>query len=507
VHPQNLFILDERFVFLYPEILSLNLFLHMPQSTPDNPAGGLIRSIGLYGGIALVVGNMIGSGVFKKVAPMSAELQSPGLVLLAWLLAGMVTLFGSLTNAEIAGMIVEPGGQYAYFKRMYGRAFAFFYGWTCFSVYQCASQASIAYVFAHSFNTLVPLPRLDASWEAIHVLGIFTPFDNFGVKILTVGLLALLTTINYFGVKYGSALSSVLSSTVVVCIFGIILLGLSIGGGSWNNMLTPAPGYAESKVATSSGGFLSALFTAMIGAFWAYDGWNNLGMLGGEIKNPHRNIPLGLTGGVAIVTFVYLLVNFTYLYVLPIDLIIDVAQTPNAIAAVEVVRWFMGAAGALGVSLLILMATFNSTNTSILANSRIYYAMALDGLFFRAAASHHPVYRTPAVSLIMQGVWASVLVFSGSFDQLTDMLIFAVFIFYGAGAFGVFVLRRKMPDVPRPYRAVGYPLIPAIFVLFCVTLLGVSLVERPRESFLALALIACGIPFYWYWSRQKAAPM
>jgi APA family basic amino acid/polyamine antiporter len=478
----------------------------MPTPSPVNPPGGLLRTIGLYTAIALVVGNMIGSGVFKKVAPMSAELQSPGLVLLAWLLAGMVTLCGALTNAEIAGMIVEPGGQYVYFKRMYGRAFAFFYGWSCFSVIQCASQASIAYVFAHSFNSLLPLPRLSEAWETIQVLGIFTPFDNFGVKVLTVGLLTLLTTINYFGVKYGSSLSGLLSSTVVICIFGIILLGLSVGGGSIDHLRTDAIGYAESKVAASSLGFLGALFTAMIGAFWAYDGWNNLGMLGGEVKNPHRNIPLGLTGGVAIVTFVYLLVNATYLYILPIDQIIQVARTPNGIAAVEVMRWLMGPAGALGVSLLILLATFNSTNTSILANSRIYYAMAKDGLFFRAAATHHPVYRTPAVSLVMQAVWASALVFSGSFDQLTDMLIFAVFIFYGAGAFGVFVLRKKMPDTPRPYRAVGYPVVPAVFVLFCATLLIVSLVERPRESFLALALIACGIPFYLYWRKRPDVP-
>ncbi|MES2731159.1 MAG: amino acid permease [Bacteroidota bacterium] len=463
---------------------------------------GLLRSIGLFAAIALVVGNMIGSGVFKKVAPMSAALQSPGLVLLAWLLAGVVTLFGALTNAEIAGMIVEPGGQYAYFKRMYGRGFAFFYGWTCFSVYQCASQASIAYVFAQSFHSLVPLPHLSAEWEVIHVLGIFTPFDNLGVKILTIGLLSLLTTINYFGVKYGSTLSSVLSSAVVICIVGIILLGLSIGGGSFDNIVTPASSFEQSAVAQSSLGFLSALFTAMMGAFWAYDGWNNLGMLGGEIKNPHRNIPLALTGGVAIVTAVYLLVNFTYLYTMPMEEIIQVAKTPNAIAAIEAVRRFMGSDGALAVSLLILMATFNSTNTSILSNSRIYFAMANDGLFFQSAATYHPVYRTPSVSLVMQAIWASVLVFSGSFDQLTDMLIFAVFIFYGAGAFGVFVLRRKMPDVPRPYRAVGYPVIPALFVLFCVVLVGVSLVAKPRESIQALVLMMSGIPFYWAWRKQ-----
>ncbi|MBC7920436.1 MAG: amino acid permease [Ferruginibacter sp.] len=478
--------------------------LAKPAPAVETHTTGLLRGIGLFAAISLVVGNVIGSGVFKKVAPMSAELQSPGLVLLAWLLAGIVTLCGVLTNAEIAGMIAEPGGQYVYFRRMYGKAFAFFYGWSCFTVIQCASQASIAYVFAESFNSLVPLPHLSAAWEAWSVAGVFFPLDNLGVKLLTVALLSLLTTINYFGVKYGSNIASVLASAVVVCLFGVILLGLSIGGGSADHLRTNAVSYAQSDVATSSWGFLGAIFAAMMSAFWAYDGWNNLGFLGGEIKNPTRTIPRALIAGVSTVVVVYLLANFTYLFVMPIEELIRVHQTPNAIAAIEVVRRFLGSGGALAVSLLILLATFNSTNTSILSNARIYFAMANDGLFFRSAATVHPRYRTPSVSLLMQGAWASVLVFSGSFDQLTDMLIFALFIFYGAGAFGVFVLRRKMPEAPRPYRAVGYPVVPALFVLFCAVLVVVSLFAKPRESTQALVLIGSGVPFYWFWRKRTS---
>jgi APA family basic amino acid/polyamine antiporter len=465
---------------------------------------GLIKSIGLFTAITVVLSSMIGSGVFKKVAPMSDNLMSPELVLMCWLLAGFISLLGSLTNAEIAGLIAEPGGQYVYFRRMYGKAFAFFYGWACFAVIQTASQASIAYVFAQSVNALAPLPRLSPALEDISILGFLYPLKNLGVKLLTVSLLALLASINYRGVKYGSSVSRVFTTAIVICIFAIVILGLTVSGGSIDNIYTDAPGYLESAVNTSKLGLIGAIFTSMISAFWAYDGWNNLSFLGGEVKNPKRTIPLALIIGVSTVTLIYLLINFTYLFVMPINEMIAVFNTPNTIAAIEVVRKFLGPLGALGISLLILLATFGCVNSSILSTSRVYFAMARDGLFFKKAATVHPIFSTPSVALMMQFVWSSVLVFSGSFDQLTDMLIFAAFIFYGAGAFGVFVLRRKMPDAHRPYKALGYPVLPAIFVLFCILLVGISLIERPQESFTGLFLIFSGLPFYYIWKKNKA---
>ena len=270
------------------------------------------------------------------------------------------------------------------------------------------------------------------------------------------------------------------------------------------SIYTDASGFMESELHTSQLGLVGALFTSMVSAFWAYDGWNNLSFLGGEVKNPKRTIPLALIIGVSTVTCIYLLINFTYLYVMPIDEMIAVFNTPNTIAAIEVVRKFLGPVGALGISLLILLATFGCVNSSILSTSRVYFAMARDGLFFKKAATVHPRFSTPSVALLMQFVWSSVLVFSGSFDQLTDMLIFAAFIFYGAGAFGVFVLRRKMPDAHRPYKALGYPVLPAIFVLFCILLVGISLIERPQESFTGLFLIFSGLPFYYFWHKNKS---
>jgi basic amino acid/polyamine antiporter, APA family len=465
---------------------------------------GLLKTIGLFTAVTVVLSSMIGSGVFKKVAPMSDNLMSPELVLLCWLLAGFISLLGSLTNAEIAGLIAEPGGQYVYFRKMYGKAFAFFYGWACFAVIQSASQASIAYVFAQSVNSLAPLPRLSPALEEISLFGFIYPLRNLGVKLLTVSLLALLASVNYRGVRYGSSVSRVFTMAIVTCIVAIIILGLTISGGSIANIYSDASAYLTSEVNTSRLGLVGAIFTSMVSAFWAYDGWNNLSFLGGEVKNPKRTIPLALVIGVSTVTFIYLLINFTYLFVMPIDEMIAVFNTPNTIAAIEVVRKFLGPVGALGISLLILLATFGCVNSSILSTSRVYFAMARDGLFFRKAATIHPVYSTPSVALLMQFIWSSVLVFTGSFDQLTDMLVFAAFIFYGAGAFGVFVLRRKMPDAPRPYKALGYPVLPAIFVLFCIVLVGVSLIERPQESFTGLFLIFSGLPFYFLWKKNKS---
>lgn len=467
---------------------------------------GLVKTFGLYTAFLLVAGSMIGSGVFKKVAPMTAELGSPWLVLAALLAAGLISLLGALTNAEVAGLIAEPGGQYAYFKKMYGKPFSFIYGWSMMSVVQTATAASVAYVFAESLNALLApyggLPRLGADWEALTYGGgpfIFTPFANLGVKCVTIGLLMTLTAINYVGVRWGGLVLQVLASSVIICIIAIILLCLSLGGGSADNLNTAAAVPVEKA---SGLGFVGAFFSAMMAAFWAYEGWNTVGFLGGEIKNPYKNIPRALTYGTLFVIALYMLVNFAYVFVLPAENFVAIHNAENQIAAVEVVRSFMGAGGALFILILIMMSTFNSTNTTIMGAPRIYYGMATDGLFFEGAAKVHPKFRTPSNALLIQGIWASVLVLSGSFDQLTDMLIFAAFIFYGAGAYGVFVLRRKLKDVPRPYKVFGYPFVPALFVIFCAALVIISVVEKPREAGIGAALILTGVPVYFYMRKK-----
>ena len=461
---------------------------------------GLLTRLGLFTALMIVISSMIGSGVFKKIAPMSVELGSPGLILLCWLIPGIITMIGAATNAEIAGLIAEPGGQYVYFKKMYGNAFAFLYGWSCFSVIQSASIASIAYVFAESVNAVIPLPHLSAGMEQISLFGIFYPFQGFGVKGLTILTIIFLTTANYLGVIIGGAITNVFTGLKILGILIIIILGLTISGGSVQH-LTPVldqPGYQYG----SGLGLFGAMFAAMLAAFWPYDGWNNIGYLGGEVKNPKRNIPLSLFGGVAVVIVIYLLINTVFLYVMPVNEIIGIAKTEHSIIAIEVMRKFLGNGGAMFISILIMVSTFGTTNGTILASSRIYFAMAKDSLFFKSAGNHHSKFKTPHISLLIQGFWASLLVLSGTFDQLTDMLIFASFIFYGAGAFGVFILRKKMKDTPRVYKVPGYPVLPFIFVLFCITLVVVTIIQNPRDSGIGLSLVLIGIPFYVFWNKK-----
>ena len=466
----------------------------------EKQQGQLVRSLSLGAATILVVSSVIGSGVYKKVAPMSAELLSPSLVLWAWVLGGVISLCGALSNAEIAGMMAGSGGEYVYFRRIYGRFMAFLWGWSTFAVIKTAAVSSIAYVFAQSFNSIVPLPHLPESVENIQFL-VFKPFENAGVKGLTIALILVLTFLNTRGLKGGAALSTWITRLVIAGLGLIVLSGLLFGGGSFANIQTPSVHYVARD--WTDFGLVKAMFAALLAAFWAYEGWNTVGFLGGEIKDPHRNLPLALFAGMMIIIGAYVVVNFTYLYVLPVDRIIDAHQSQNQIAAVAVVRHFAGDTGAVLISVIILVTTLGCTNATILMPPRVYNAMAKDGLFFRRAADIHPAYHTPNPALWMQGIWACLLVLSGSFDQLTDMLIFAAFFFYGATAFGVFVMRRREPGAERPYKVWGYPVVPALFVLFCAALIVITCINHPREAGIGTALMLTGVPMYFYWNGEK----
>jgi basic amino acid/polyamine antiporter, APA family len=465
----------------------------------EQKQGQLVRSITLSSAIILVISLVIGSGVYKKVAPMSDGLMSPKLVLLAWILGGIISLFGALSNAEIAGMMAGAGGEFVYFKRIYGRFMAFMWGWSTFAVIKTAAVASIAYVFSQSLNSIIPLPHLSESMES-YKIGIFQPFENFGVKAVTILLILALTFVNTRGLKGGAALSEWITRFVVVGLAGIVLSGLIWGHGSMANITGNAVNYIDYEWTDFR--LIKAIFAALLAAFWAYEGWNTVGFLGGEIQNPNKNLPLALFFGLMAIISTYLLVNFTYLYVMPVDKIIEVYKAKNEIAAVAMVRQFAGGFGATVISIIILVTTFGCTNSTILAPPRVYYAMAKEGLFFEKAANIHPVFNTPNAALWMQGVWACLLVLSGSFDQLTDMLIFAAFTFYGATALGVFILRYREPDTERPYKVWGYPFVPAIFILFCIALVAITFINQPREAIFGTVLMLTGVPFYLYWSKK-----
>lgn len=472
----------------------------------ENTANGtgkkpLIQYFGLTTGIILVISSIVGSGVYKKIAPMAMEVQSPEWVLVAWVLAGLVSIFGCLTVAEIAMLLPVSGGTFTYLKAIYGEKAGYYFGWSSFAVIQSSSTASIAYVFAQSLHAVYPLPILGGEWETLTVLGAFTPFANLGVKLVAVALIVLLTLVNIRGVKEGGMVSNVITVIVLVSLLLIALLGVSLSDGSISNVVTEASTYPPPRMSEPFG-FFKLMFLAMLGAFWAYEGWMNVGYIGDEVKDPQRNLPKIFIFGILAVITLYLIVNFVYLYVVPMDQMIAIAQNENSIAAVEVIRSFLGNGGAFLISLLIVITTAGCTNATILTTSRIYYAMADKGLFFKKAAIIHPRFHTPVNALIMFGIWSSVLVFSGTFDQLTDMMVFSSFIFYGLTVAGVFVLRKKMPDAPRPYKTLGYPVVPVLFLLFCVGLLGNTLMERPREAVIGLFLILLGTPFY-YWFKKK----
>ncbi len=423
---------------------------------------------------------------------MAAELDSAFLVLLCWGLAGLVTLFGTLSSMELAGMLADTGGEFVYFKRIYNRFFSYLYAWSNLAILKTATIASLAYVFAQSLNEIVAIPVILESLSQFSFLGVFYPFADFNVKAVAILLILGLTFFNTFGIRTGMGLSTVLLILIILGIFLIVFFGLT---SPQSEVVSIA------KVPKVSDVGFSAILTAMLAAFWGYEGWNSVGFIAGEIHEPKKNIPLSLLFGLLIVIALYLLVNFTYLTLLSVDQLKDIYHSTNLIAAVEVVKVFWGETGGIVISTLILVTVLACTHASVLSSSRLYFAMSRMGMFFTGIGKLNSA-RVPSNSLWLQGIWSSVLVMSGTFDQLTDMLVFAAFIFYGSTAFGVFVMRWKEPDTERPYRTWGYPIVPALYVLFCVVLIINTISTRPREALIGIALIAAGIPLFFYFRKR-----
>jgi basic amino acid/polyamine antiporter, APA family len=342
---------------------------------------------------------------------------------------------------------------------------------------------------------MIAIPEVLPSLQDISIGGVFTPFRDLGIKLVAIILIMLLTWLNISGLRSGARTSKFILLTVGLGLLTIVIFGMT------STVDRPAINLFDGGL-TRGTVTLSAFFTAMLAAFWAYQGWASVGFIGGEVKDANRNIPRGIVIGVFIVIGVYLLVNFTYLRLLSISQLEQINAAGNQIAAVEAVRVFWGKAGVLFISTLILITTLGCTNASILTGARPTYAMAKAGLFFSGIAKLNRA-NVPSNSLLWQGIWSSVLVLSGNFDQLTDMLIFAVFIFYGATSLGVIILRRRMPDAHRPYKVWGYPFIPVFYILFCIALFINTIATKPREAVIGLVLILAGIPVYLYLQRKR----
>jgi len=467
---------------------------------------GFKRSLSLNTTIALVIGGVIGSGIFMKPALMASQLGSPILLISVWIVAGIITLFGALSNAEVAAMFPETGGQYVFFKKMYGDAFAFLYGWASFAVFNTAGNASIAYVFSQYTNYFVELPHFSTTIEKniffhIPFVGNIYPLENFGVKILTVLLILLLTAVNYLSVAYSGALQRVLTSLKAIAI--VLLIGgiLFSGKGSIHNIVTSLPNMSHGFA------LVSAYMAAIAGAFWAYDGWNNITFVAGEIKDPQKNIPKSLFIGLSFCIVIYVLVNLAYIYVLPID---KMASSPFVASDSATITW--GLIGGGIIAAMVILSTLGTTNSNVLATARVTYAMSEENRWFAWAGRPQKKYHTPGNALILNAIWTCVLIFSGSFDMLTDMLIFVSWFFYGMSTLGVFLLRKKMQDTPRFYKVWGYPIVPLLFVVFVAFFLCSTLYTdinnykngtTPIINSLLGTMITCvGIPIY-YFSKKK----
>lgn len=467
----------------------------------------LTRTFGLWSSVSIVVGGIIGSAIFMKPALMASQLGSPLLLLGIWVIGGLITLSGALTNAEVAAMIPETGGQYIFFQKMYGDFVAFLYGWAAFAVFNTAGVASIAYVFAIYAEYFYTLPRFSKETEElIHLylpgVGTIFPLQNFGVKSLTIVLITFLTWVNYRSVKSGGRIQVIFTALKVAAMAFLVIGLMAFGKGSWSNVTT-----ASSVIHFSGWPLIIAIVAATSGAFWGYDGWNNITFIAGEIKDPQRNIPKSLFIGLIITILVYGLIVLSYTYVLPIDTIAG-----SSFVASDAATQAFGFAGGGLIAALVMLSTFGTTNGNILATARVSFAMAQEKRFFSWIGEVHPRFNCPGNALVLHGFWTSLLVLSGSFDMLTDMLVFVSWLFYGLSAFGVFILRKKMPDAERPYKVWGYPFLPAGFVLFSAFFLIITLYNDIQNyvdgktalinSLFGLLLTLLGVPLYFYFKRR-----
>lgn len=438
------------------------------------PGTPLVRCLGPGSIISIVVGTMIGSGIFIVPATVAAEVRSPLLMLAVWVAGGIACMFGVLALAELASAFSETGGIYVYLREIYGPMFGFLFGWTIFLVVDSGTIATLSVAFASKY-----LPH-------------FVPIGPIAQKAVAVAFILFLLAINYFGVKRGALLQNLLTTLKFVALLGIIAVVFLSGKGDWGNLTAPA--------ASGAGGGLIAHFgLALVAVLWAYKGFEVSTFNAGETKNPARSVPLGLIVGCGIVTLLYILANVAYLYVVPAA---DMAGADRIAAAAMNVA--VGPVGASIVSVIILFSILGAANGHVLTGPRVYYAMAKDGLFFKKMAAVHPKYHTPHVSLMVVGAWSIVLSLSGTFEQLLTYAVFGNWIFLGLAVVGVFVLRKKRPDLPRPYKTLGYPVTPVLFILAALFVIVNALVGSFRNSFAGLVIISLGIPAYLYWNRKRS---
>jgi APA family basic amino acid/polyamine antiporter len=458
----------------------------------------LVRGLGAWASAAIVVGTMIGTGIFLKPAEMAREGRYVSVVFAAWIVGAILSLFGALSFAELGAMVPEAGGEYAYLRRGFGPAWGFLFGWTHSIVGRPSSLSSIAAGLVRFLGFLLPVvatPIFTVHLAIPGFTGWIPPYDFVFTWAQPVAVLWLLlmTGVNYLGVRLGGAVQVFLTAIKIVSV--AIVIGVAF--------FAPAPAArAPDPIwpAAWHAGVFSAFLAALAAALWAYDGWEDLNLVGSEVKNPERNFPLALVGGVSFVAVIYLLFSAACLKILPFE---SVAASQHI--ASDVVRQVAGGGAAAWITVAMVISAVGSMNSSVLSGARVPYAMARDGIFFRVADGIHPKYRTPGRALIFQGVLAGLMALTGTFEELTNLFIFAGWIFYGLAVVALFRMRRTEPDLPRPYRCWGYPWVPGIFVIGALALTVNIWLERPGRSSIGLLMILVGLPFYRWWAGRRSS--
>jgi APA family basic amino acid/polyamine antiporter len=471
---------------------------------------GLVKSLGLFDSTTLVMGSMIGSGVFIVAADVSRQVQSPGLFFLTWIISGLMTVIAAVSYGELAGMMPKAGGQYVYLREAFGPLFGFLYGWTLFLVIQTGTVAAVAVAFGKFLGVFAPWVSAKTILLNLGKFGVFghpialTVSSQQLVAILVVFFLSVL---NIFGLRVGAGVQNVFTVLKVAALLGVVVLGI------WWAFGHPVP-------ASSTQGFwqgahwdmatLTLLSVALVGPLFSSDAWNNVTFTGSEVINPKRNLPLALFMGTTTVCVIYFACNWAYYRALPFYGVPQGGLLQQGIkyaaedrVATAAVQAMLGGRGAGLMAAAIMVSTFGCANGLILTGARVYYAMAKHGLFFSSVGKVHSKYHTPAISLLVQAVWAAILTLTGSYNELLEYVIFAVVLFYILTIAGIFRLRRTRPEAPRPYRAWGYPVLPLLYMGFASFVELALLTHKMLRSFAGLSIVAIGIPVYYFWRRRR----
>lgn len=474
----------------------------------------LKKRVNLFDGIAIVAGAMIGSGIFIVSADIARSVGSPGWLMVVWIITGIITIIGALSYGELASMMPQVGGQYVYLREAYHPLIGFLFGWTTFLVIQCGSIAAVAVAFAKFSGVLFP-------WiSESNILISVGPLNINSTMVVAIAMIIFLTWLNTRGIVTGKTVQNFFSSTKVIALFGFIAVGF-LATKSINSFEINKEVFWQASQVTEGNniipliGFslIAAIGTALVGSLFASDAWYNVTYLAGEVINPKKNVPLSLLFGTLLVSVIYLLTNFVYIKILPL------AGSPDGVdvlsrgiqfatddrVATSAMYVVFGDYAAIIMAIFIMISTFGCNHGLIMAGPRVYYAMAKDGLFFKKVGKINKQ-GVPGFAIIVQGVWAVLLCMSGTYGNLLDYVIFAVLLFFSITILAIFILRVKRPDLPRPYKAFGYPVIPAFYILVTVFIMVILLIYKPNYTFPGLGIVLLGIPVFYLWRKYNKSP-